>query len=78
MAGEMRETALLYLDGKISEWFSRQDESGVVFILNVISLDEARLLLEGLPLGKAGLMSFDLIPLGPLKPMRLLLSQDRS
>jgi hypothetical protein len=67
------ETAQLYLDGKIDQWFSRQDESGVVFLMNVVDLEEAHTLLENLPLGRAGMMTFDLIPLGPLKPLRFLL-----
>lgn len=75
MPKEMAETASLYLDGKIAEWFSRQDESGVVFLLNVGSVSEARTLLDGLPFGIAGLMAFDLIPLGPLKPLRLLIER---
>ena len=32
---EVRETVKLYLDGKIDQWFSLQDRSGVAFILNV-------------------------------------------
>ncbi|MFJ5295609.1 hypothetical protein ACIQAL_03640 [Pseudomonas sp. NPDC088368] len=73
MPQEVSETAQLYLDGKIEQWFSRQDESGVVFLLNVVDLEEAHHLLDILPLGRAGLMVFDLIPLGPLKPLRFLL-----
>lgn len=73
MPREVSETAQLYLEGKIVQWFSRQDESGVVFLLNVVDLEEAHNLLEALPLGQAGLMTFDLIPLGPLKPLRFLL-----
>lgn len=73
MPEEVSATARLYLDGKIEQWFSRQDESGVVFLLNVVDLEEAHNLLESLPLGQAGLMKFDLIPLGPLKPLRFLL-----
>ena len=70
---EVSETARLYLDGKIDQWYARQDRSGVVFLMNVTSADEAHALLEGLPLGKAGLMTFEFIPLGPLKPLRFLL-----
>ena len=69
---EVRETVKLYLDGKIDQWFSLQDRSGVVFILNVTDPAVARDMLEKLPLGQAHLMSFDLIPLGPLDPLRQL------
>lgn len=73
MPREVRETVDLYLKGKIDQWYVKQDQSGVVFILNVTSQEEARSLLEALPLGKAGLMRFDLTPLGPLNPLRLLI-----
>lgn len=78
MPKEVAQTAMLYLDGKISAWFSRQDESGVVFLVDADNVEEARTLLEALPLGVAGLMTFDFIPLGPLKPLRLLLPRDAS
>src|ERR1700753_3722605 len=32
---EVRETAKLYLDGKIEQWFSLQERRGVVFVLNM-------------------------------------------
>jgi hypothetical protein len=69
---EVRETVKLYLDGKIDQWFSLQDRSGVAFILNVTDLVAAHDMLEKLPLGQAHLMSFELIPLGPLNPLRQL------
>ena len=72
MQQEVRDTVRLYLAGKLDQWFSRRDLRGVVFLLNVSSVDEARALLEALPLGKAKLMTFDLIPLGPLAPLGLL------
>jgi hypothetical protein len=55
--------------------YVRQDGKGVVFLLNVTSLEEAHSLLEKLRLGQTGLMEFDLMPLGPLNPLRLLLSK---
>jgi len=70
----MRETARLYLAGKIDQWYIKQDQSGVVFILNVTDPKEAHELLDKLPLGQAGLMEFQMIPLGPLSPLRTLLS----
>jgi hypothetical protein len=70
---EVRETAKLYLDGKIDQWYSLQDKRGVAFILNVTDVATAHDMLEKLPLGQAHLMSFELIPLGPLNPLRQLL-----
>ena len=73
MRQEVRDTVKLYLAGKLDQWFVRHDQNGVVFLLNVSSVDEARTLLEALPLGQAKLMEFDLIPLGPLSPLGILL-----
>ena len=70
---EVRETVKLYLDGKIEQWYSLQERRGVVFILNVTDKAAAHEMLEKLPLGVAHLMSFELIPLGPLNPLRQLL-----
>jgi len=72
LPNEVRETVKLYLDGKIDQWFSLQDRIGVVFILNVTDLAAAHDMLEKLPLGQAHLMSFELIPLAPLNPLRQL------
>jgi hypothetical protein len=69
---EVRETVKLYLDGKIDQWFSLQGRSGVAFILNVTDLVAAHEMLEKLPLGQAHLMTFELIPLAPLNPLRQL------
>jgi hypothetical protein len=69
---EVRETVRLYLDGKIDQWFSLNDRNGVVFILNVTDPVAASAMLEQLPLGRAHLMHFELIPLGPLNPLRQL------
>jgi hypothetical protein len=69
---EVRDTVNLYLDGKIDQWYSLQDRPGVAFILNVTDPAAAHEMLEKLPLGQAHLMSFELIPLGPLNPLRRL------
>ena len=75
MQREVRATVRLYLAGKLDQWFVRRDQNGVVFLLNVPTVDEARMLLEKLPLGEEKLMEFDLIPLGPLSPLGLLLQE---
>ena len=69
---EVRETVKLYLDGKIDQWFSLQGRNGVAFMLNVTDPAAAQEMLEKLPLGQAHLMSFELIPLAPLNPLRQL------
>jgi hypothetical protein len=69
---EVRDTVGLYRDGKIDQWYSLRERRGVVFILNVTDPAAARDMLEKLPLGQAHLMSFELIPIGPLNPLRSL------
>ena len=73
MSHEVPDTVKLYLAGKIDQWYVRKDGKGVVFLLNVSSTDEAKAMLDQLPLGQAKLMHFDFIPLGPLSPLGLLL-----
>lgn len=69
---EVRETALLYLDGKIDQWYSRADNKGVIFLLRAKTVDEAREIMDGLPLHKAGYAEVEYIPVGPLAPLRFL------
>lgn len=73
MQHEVPDTVRLFLAGKIDQWYSRKDTRGVVFVMNVTSVEEAHALLEKLPLGVAGSMKFDLIPLGPLAPLSVIL-----
>lgn len=70
---EVRATVKLYLDGKIREWYSRGDGKGVVVMVDATTEDDARALIETLPLAKAQLMDTQYIPLGPLMPLRTLL-----
>ena len=70
---EARETMKLYLDGKIREWYSRGDGKGVIFLVDAKTEDEARALMETLPLAKAQLMDHEYIPVGPLMPLRVLI-----
>ena len=76
MVREVPATVRLFLDGKIEQWWVKPDATGVVFIMNLTNKDEAYELLEALPLGIAGMMEFDLIPIGPLTPLRFLLKND--
>lgn len=73
MPHEVSDTVRLYLAGKIDQWYVRKDTRGVVFLMNVSSVEEAHALLEKLPLGVAGIMKFELIPVGPLSPLNYLL-----
>jgi hypothetical protein len=75
MPFEARDTLRLQLAGKIDQWFAKTDGSGAVFLMNVTDTAEAHKLLEELPLGQAKMMTFDLIPLGPLWPLGLMLAE---
>jgi hypothetical protein len=70
---EVPATLQLYLDGKMDQFWMRDKEEGVIFLMSVDSIDEADRLLKGLPLGRANLLTFDLMPIGPLLPLGMLL-----
>ena len=53
---EIRATVKLYLDGKIRQWYSRGDGKGIVFLVEAQTEDEARAIMETLPLAKEQLM----------------------
>ena len=74
MPAEIRATVPLYLEGKIQQWYTRGDGKGVIFILNCKDEAEARALIESLPLPKENLMDEQFIPVGPLLPLGILLS----
>ena len=71
---EVPATLQLYLDGKMEQFWLREKEIGVIFLMNVDSVDEADKLLKGLPLGQANLLTFELMPIGPLLPLGMLMT----
>ena len=70
---EIRATVKQYLDGKNRQWYSRGDGKGAVFVVDAKSVDEARAIMETLPLANERLMDHQYIPLGPLMPLRMLM-----
>ena len=70
---EVRATVEFYLDGKIREWYSRADGKGVIFVVDARTEDEARAIMETLPLAKEQLIDDQYIPVGPLMPLRALM-----
>jgi hypothetical protein len=74
MPSEVQATVKLYLDGKIREWYSRGNGKGVVFMVDAKTEEEAKAIMDTLPLAKENLMDHEYIPLGPLMPLRMLLS----
>ena len=73
MPAEIRATVQLYLDGKIREWYSREDGRGGVFLLSTRDVAEAKSIMESLPLAKEGLLDHEYIPVAPLMPLRVLM-----
>jgi hypothetical protein len=70
---EVPDTLRMYLDGKIDQFWSREDQSGVVFLMNAASVEEARSMVETLPLAANGYLVFEYIAVGPLQPLALLI-----
>ena len=60
---EARTAWELHQAGLIRELYFRADQSTAVLVLECVSIDEAGKILAGLPLVRAGLIAFDLIPL---------------
>jgi hypothetical protein len=73
MPKEVPATPKLYLDGKIEQFFFRQDKPGVVFIMNVDSIEQAKMTIEGLPLAAEGFLQYEFLQVGPLAPLGMLL-----
>jgi hypothetical protein len=69
MPAEIRATVKLYLDGTIRQWYSKANGRGVVFFLDVKTVDEAHAIMDTLPLSKENLMDHEYIPVGPLFPL---------
>jgi hypothetical protein len=73
MPREVPATLQHYLDGKIEQFWSCQDAPGVIFLMNVDSAGQAKAELDALPLVVGGFAKYDLIPVGPLKPLGSLI-----
>src|SRR5271155_377704 len=73
MPTEVPATLKLYLDGKMEQFWLRDNNAGVIFLMTVDSVKEADALLKAMPLGAAGLLTFELMPVGPLTPLGMLM-----
>jgi hypothetical protein len=73
MPAEIRATVRLYLDGKIRQWYSRGDGRGVIFLIDAETADDARAVVDTMPLSKENLMDHEYIPVGPLVPLTALI-----
>lgn len=66
----------LYQAGVFRELYFRQDRSDAVLMLECRDVEEAKEVLNTLPLVKAGLITFDLIPLSPYPGFARLFVKD--
>ena len=73
MPTEVPATLQLYLDGKMEQFWMRENGVGVISLMSVNSVDEADRLLKALPLGVDNLLTFDLHPIVPLAPLGMLI-----
>jgi hypothetical protein len=72
MPSEVPATLKHYLDGTIEQFWFRE-KSGPIFLMNVESVEQAKATLDELPLTAANLMTYELMPIGPLVPLGLLI-----
>src|ERR1700744_3978832 len=68
MPREVPHTLKLYLDGKIEQFWFRNDHPGVVFLMNAESVEEVKATVSAMPLASGGFLGFEYIPVGPLMP----------
>lgn len=72
---EVRHTWLLYKSGVIRDIYFRQDRPGVAIIAEADSIEAAKRALDELPLVKAGLIEWEMIPLGPFTNWEFLFAK---
>jgi hypothetical protein len=72
---EVRYAWAAYKAGAIRDIYFRQDRPGVAIFLECASLDEAKTLLADFPLARAGLIDFEVIPLGSFTNWEVLFSK---
>lgn len=75
---EARAAWAKYKAGVFRELYYRGDRPGVALILEAESLEVAKKHLADLPLSRAGVGDFEVIPLGPFVPFEALFSGDAS
>ncbi|KQV60166.1 superoxide dismutase [Pelomonas sp. Root1217] len=70
--GEARHGWQLYKSGIVRDIYFRQDRPGVAILAEAESVEAARKALAEFPLAKAGLIGWDVIPLGPFLNWEML------
>ena len=75
LKAEARQVWELYQGGIVRELYFRADRSEAVLILECTDVMEAREKLDSLPLVRAGLIRFEIIPLVPYRGFARLLEE---
>lgn len=75
MEAEVRFAWDLYKQGLIRDIYFRQDRPGVAILAEADSVEAARARLMEIPLAKAGLIGWDVIPLGPMTNWEMLFAK---
>jgi hypothetical protein len=73
MPKEVPATLKLYLDGRIEQFWYRQDAPGVIFLMNADTVEQAKAAIEALPLVTEGFAEYQFMQIGPLAPLGLLI-----
>ncbi|SHM88439.1 hypothetical protein SAMN05216593_104111 [Pseudomonas asturiensis] len=72
MLDEARHAWQLYKNGVVRDFYFRQDRPGVALIAECESVEAARAALREFPLAQAGLIDWEIIPLGPFANWEML------
>lgn len=72
LLNEARHSWQLYKSGIVRDIYFRQDRPGVAILAEAESVEAARQALREFPLAKAGLIDWDVIPLGPFLNWEML------
>ncbi len=72
MPAEVPATLQHYLDGTVEQFWFRE-KLGPIFLMNVESVEEAKASLATLPLVANDLMTYEVFPVSPLKPLGRLI-----
>ncbi len=73
---EALHTWLLYTKDIVREMNFRKDRPGVVLVLECENAQEAKRILSTFPMVKAGVIDFEIIPVGHFVPFGTLLDQE--
>jgi hypothetical protein len=73
MSKEVPATLKHYLEGRIEQFWYRSDKPGVIFLMNVESVEQAKATVDALPLTSGSFAQYELMSIGPLAPLALLL-----